>query len=313
MKNQVKMPAYLILGITASIVLSLFIVSITLPVETQAQDPSQMNFTVGNAAPTVGAVTCDHNTISEATDYIAWCYATVTDTNGYQDVVSCNGTFYRTSAGLPGAENKNVRYGNNSCTLFGGTGNTVTCNCSYLMKYYADGGVGWTGKITAIDASAATGNAEGVITGDTLDSTLAIALPVSSVLWGTLTVGTSTTFNANDITRANNTGNVNLTISAQSATATMTCAPSPANVTCGQIKAWNQTGAYAAGGLALTTGSQNLLTSGMDDMWADNLQDGAPATVENRTVYWAISVPTGVNGTCTITVNQLASAALSGT
>jgi len=137
-------------------------------------------------------------------------------------------------------------------------------------------------------------------------------LPVGNVLWGTLTVNTPYAFNAGNITRANNTGNVNVTLAVQAASGTMTCAPSPANVNCNQIKVLNATGAYASG-LALSEGAQNLQLAGMDNMWLDNVNDDAPYTLDNRTAYWAINVPTGVNGTCTITINQLAADALAGT
>jgi hypothetical protein len=276
--------------------------SITLPTETVAQgDTATMNFTVINTAPFVGTATCGQGSHTEAAEYRAWCYATVTDNNGYQDVSGCNGTFYRTSVGQAGAPNDNNRYSNGTCQLVGGTANTVNCNCTFFMKYYADGNVEWTGNITAKDPASFFHN----WTTLTVASLNALELTTNKVQWGILNVGTATTFDAINRTVSNNTGNVNCSIQVQSAggVTAMNCIPSPANITVANIKAWIQDTAqtWATGGTPLTVAQAEL----GEFAWIDNRQHTADGR-ENRSIYWALNVPSGVNGTCTITVGEFA-------
>lgn len=301
--GAVNFKAFMLMGLVALAFVAFL--SLTLPVGTTAQEASTMNFTVANSAPTVGTVTCGQQTPNEAatpgdptdTYYRAWCYATLTDNNGYQDIFSCNGTFFRTSVNT-GAPDTNIRYSNNSCQLVGGTGNTVDCNCTFFLRYWADGNVGWTGNLTAKDPST-FGYAAGTIS---LASLAAMDLTASKVQWGSLTVNTQTTFNINNKTVSNNTGNVNCSIQMLAAANIMDCVPSPADITYSNIKGWitDYDQAYTAGGTALPYPTQGEFTP---TAMIDNRQN-TPNSIENRTIYWALSVPTGVNGTCTITVNM---------
>jgi hypothetical protein len=300
--------SHVLLIIAAFIVFSVllsFLISMD-DMDVEAQKISVMNFTVANSAPTVGAVSCDHVGLTEGNDYIAWCWATVTDLNGYQDVVGCNGTFFRNSALQTGVANQNNRYFNSSCFLFGGNANTVTCNCSFGMKYFADGNVLWTGNITAYDSVSSGFNAGAPIkNGGKIAQITAIQLPVSAAQLGSLTVGTATTFNAFNYTTANNTGNQNQSVQVAAATAQMNCAPSPANIPLTALKCWVQDAgqAWAAGGQLLTASATDVAGD-----WILNRQASAPGTVENRSIYLAVNVPNGVNGTCTVTINQYAAA-----
>lgn len=312
--KHIKLPIDVVFGIFVLLTLSVFMASVILPVSTQAGvGGAAMNFSVINTAPTVGTVTCDHTvgSPSEATNFVAWCYAVITDLNGYQDVVACNGTFFRTSSGKAGTADDNIRYSNASCQLIGGSSNTVNCNCSFGMKYFADGGVSWTGNISTRDGTAVVAHNEGVIAGATLDALISIDLTSNKSQWGTLVVGTNTTFNTGNFTVVNNTGNVNVTIKVQAvdqlgqACDYMICIPSPANLTLGGTESGIRY-SLAVGG-AWSTGT--VLTSSLVEIagdWMDNRQAATPGKGENRSTYWAIGVPLGVNGTCTVIVNNFA-------
>jgi len=293
------------MGLAASLVLFVFIVSVTLPVETQAQKTSTMNFSVSNAAPFVGTVLCTiPASFSEAVNYNVTCNATLTDANGYQDVAACNGTWFRATSQKAGSQDDNVRYSNASCKLDGGSGNNVNCNCWFPVRYFADGTVYWIGNITARDGSNTLGHNDsypGVI----LTGFMGIQLPTSIVQWGTLVPGgTATTFNSANFTVANNTGNENQSIQVQGAAATMTCTPSPTGNPVGNIKYWTAMGAYTSGTVLTVSYAQLDLSSSNNNGWIKNRQMATPGTIENRTAFWAVQAASGINGTCVITVNQ---------
>jgi len=266
-----------------------------------------MNFSVSNVAPTVGTVTCTFQTPSEAVDYNVTCNASITDTNGWQDVVACNATWFKATSLVGGAANENNKYYNaTGCTLTSGTSNTVNCNCGFRVRYFADGSVNWIGNITARDSSNGLGRAESAL--QSLTVCRALDLTRSTVQWGSLAPGyAGTWFNITNITVANNTGNVNISFQFTGATADMPCSPSPANNALAKIKycaAIGATGtAYASCGMVLT---QTQTGSDIAGGWAKNRQGATPATIENRTIFWAVATDSGINGTCVITVNQYA-------
>ncbi|MDD5111361.1 MAG: hypothetical protein PHG85_02325 [Candidatus Altiarchaeota archaeon] len=292
---------YLLMGIAASVMVLILALSLTLPTETQAQESAVMNFTVANVAPFITQVTCDTiNPLQEGQDYNAWCFAEITDLNGWQDVAGCNGTLFKASALQFAAPNYNVRYVNTTCTLSGGTGMTVDCNCTFFMKYYADGNVIWTGNLTARDTSSFSWNTSNMTrSGGKLDELLALDLTRNSVILGSLQLGTTTSFNAGNFTRANNTGNVNQTLQVDSVGTVMDCVPSPADVPVGNIMYNVSLGAPSGAALADAAAT-------VEGAWFRNRQVGTPGTVENRTIYWAVTVPTGINGTCSITIQEAA-------
>lgn len=96
--------------------------------------------------PSVKSVTCSRG------GYLVWCNATVVDLNGHQDLFGCNGTL---SSG-----NNLDTYFNNSCMLYGGSGNEGNCVCSFQLKDEEEGG--WTASITAQDYET-SGAGEGTI------------------------------------------------------------------------------------------------------------------------------------------------------
>src|SRR3990167_8603888 len=79
--------------------------------------------------------------LTENTTVTVHCTATVTDTNGYADITSVEGRFYRTSQGSSGTGNNNYRYivsGDSQCVPSNGTGNTEDYDCSLSVYFHAD-------------------------------------------------------------------------------------------------------------------------------------------------------------------------------
>ncbi|MBM3309563.1 MAG: hypothetical protein FJY77_04845 [Candidatus Altiarchaeales archaeon] len=111
-----------------------------------AQEASVMQFSVLNTPPTVGTVSC-----TQAGDKVL-CSAIVTDLNGYNDILGCNGTLQKA-----GMEDK---YYNNSCSLSDGSGITVNCACFFAIQPLEGQ---WTANLTAKDP-VAYGQAEGKVT-----------------------------------------------------------------------------------------------------------------------------------------------------
>lgn len=152
MKASRKLP-YLKKSLFASLIELFLIFSVTLPGEIKAQETAMMTFTVANSVPTVGAVTCGNTEISGDKNYVVWCSAPLIDLNGYQDINGCNGTFFKTKTEETENLGDDSVYSNNTCLLFGGSGNTVNCNCSFRIKHPIKKAVEWTGNITGKDHS----------------------------------------------------------------------------------------------------------------------------------------------------------------
>ncbi|UCC91860.1 MAG: hypothetical protein JSV39_01140 [Candidatus Aenigmatarchaeota archaeon] len=125
--------------------------------------------TVSGAAPVVGPMsTSDNIALSSCGTVLIWCNATVTDSNGWNDIDLVNSTLWDDAAANEGdSDNNSNHYTNYSC-YFSGSGSTAEANCSFTLLYYANPAE-WTCKIYANDtASNVSSNSTANVTVNTL-------------------------------------------------------------------------------------------------------------------------------------------------
>lgn len=210
----------------------LLIILIFLTVRSQADD-TNTSASVGNAAPSVGAVTiaeasagAQANTInlSEGATKTLYCHAEFIDNNGCDEVDSggnIKAVFYsdNTDANCDAddADCYIVEGEGNGCTVSacaGGTDTTATVECQTDVQYYADA-TDWTCQIQVNDASA-TSTASFATT--TINACVGLAITGGPINFGTVALGA--TSNEQSIT-LNNT--CNSIIDADASATDITC------------------------------------------------------------------------------------------
>ncbi len=214
---------------------------------------------------------------------------------------------YRTGSGVACAENaQNCVDPASSCTLTALTATTVGYNCVFNLQYYADststGGQfpddTWTAGVLVID-DACSGGFDAFDQGNCSTSSgsntklleigtlLSLGLP-SSISYGTLALGVTTSNSTNTAVTITQTGNDvgNVQVSG----ADMTC-------TQGTIPLANQN--WALTDVGGTDGSVTVLT-GSAVTAAVAVPYRTSASQTTSTLYWNLTMPTsGVGGTCT--------------
>lgn len=269
------------------------------------------------SSPTVNSVTAASSsggsetslTLIESSTTTLYVHGTITDADGCADVAtngSVTGKFYRSSHafgdGCSADNNDCYTIDNASCvkTNCDGTPEDTTFNyeCSIPVQYYADTtttgphtGSDWTAKISATDASTATGNAT-----DTIEMNNTVALDTTpSIDYGTNDLGSES---GEQSLTTTNTGNTSIDIDLS--------VSGPMNCTSGQIAAdrvhYSQTSSFAYSQKpALST----TLTETELDL-APRSNDAAPST---KNMYFKLITPaTGVGGSCSNTLTVLAKA-----
>jgi len=108
-----------------------------------------------NRAPEVGCVSVNDSNggaiqLSVADDLAVTCNATITDTGGYQTIVSANATLYHQSSASSSPDDYNSHYTNSSCSFTGGSGNVRNASCVFVLRHEALNGT-WTCNVSAVD------------------------------------------------------------------------------------------------------------------------------------------------------------------
>ena len=245
-------------------------------------DTASTTVDIGNVGPQVGIPTAtDPIDLNEGGDLTVYCNATITDTNGWEDIDSVNATLWLSSETC--ASDPDNCYKNTSCTLGTGSSTSLDVNCSFSVLWYADNDE-WTCNITANDSQGVSNNTG--VNAITINPLVALGVN-SSIAFGSLSIGQDST---NHTAQVNNTGNSQIDVRLNGTN--MSCT-TQGNITIGQLH-YNS-----------TTASDWTLMCALTDTGTDtcgeiqsnfDLTDGA-ATSKN--VYWILRVPTGVSGTCT--------------
>lgn len=293
---------------------SVFLVIAIVVVNTNADNVST-TASISNATPAVDSVYISSTsgggagtdltsvTLTASTTKTVYVNGVVSDANGYQDVVqgASSGVvvkLYRSGAtgGASCSADNNDCYAvsNAGCTLSGGSGTTQNYDCAVALQFYADAtdagtysAQNWIASVTVIDTA---GPATSSAVTDTTEvaSLTALSIP-SSIAYGTLALGASTTNANNQEMTISQNGNTLADVNVHS-TAASTC-------TIGTIpvanQRWSVTDVSYASGTALTGSAAPV--SALDVAIRTN--DGANTSA---ILYWNILIPTtGVGGSCT--------------
>jgi hypothetical protein len=228
-------------------------------------------------------------------DRVVFCNATVTDSNGYQDVFSLgsvNATLHHQSSSAGAGDDKNVHYTNTSCGYTGASGTSATAVCAFTLEHEALNGT-WTCTVTAKDSLGSTASSTGT---NTVDQLVAVEISESWIHFGVMGLGSSSS--VANTTNVTNKGNVVIDLQV-AGNADMSCLVGSLGV--GNIS-YNLTGgAYATmSANKLSTSLSSALDFNLAPEGVSPFGEDQPAT---NLTYWTINVPSyGVRGECNNTV-----------
>jgi hypothetical protein len=241
--------------------------------------------TVGNAAPTVSNVnlTPDPIVLTENTTTTVTCTATLTDTNGGDDITSATATIYRSGVGSSCTADDNNCYKVSSCTLGTPVGDDVDATCTVDIWFHADptdsgtySTETWQCEVTAIDSQGATGSATDSTPPEL--NTLNAIIVTASINYGTLLPGA--TSSVSEITTATTTGNAAVDVQL-SGTDMVSGADS--------IPVSQQE--YATSSVAYGSGTD--LTSTPTALELESLKPTTHPSDQADDIYWRIGIPDG--------------------
>lgn len=272
-------------------VLILVLICFFIPPQNILADDATPSVTVGNATAEASSASLNGDatiTLTENTTTAVTVTATVTDNNSCQDLVTVNVAVYKqgtTCAEAGDADNDDCYFWQDSapdedasCT--GADDMTYAVNHEFSIQYYADGGT-WLATVTPADEGAGTPDDSSTVTLNNLQS-LNVGANIS---FGEVSVGSAST--GDHTVAVTNTGNV--AIDFKLSGGALTC----------------------SGRGTITVGSQEYSLASFN--YGDGTDLSASPTDVNATlgvpedgtvpisddVYWQVSVPNGVEGTCT--------------
>ncbi|MEA3342826.1 MAG: hypothetical protein U9Q92_01545 [archaeon] len=262
---------------------------------------------VGNAAPTVGEITCDPPstiTLTAETSTLLNCTATVSDNNGYENLMGIRGEFYNDSLGA--SDNYTKHYNNATClfTSNGTTDTNSTVECTFSIYFHANPAE-WTIYFNVSDAAGDTGSNTGTIT---VASLTALNVTETVINFGNLDLDETS---AQQNTTIKNTGNVELDIRINESShgGNMSCdgvgsADINTSATSTGVR-YNTTNAFIFDEADWELTSNNNL---IEVNWSKSY-DGGSTTPPGYDLYWLIKVPSsGVSGNCS-TVTRITATA----
>lgn len=255
--------------------------------------------TVGAAAPSMGNVYVTPSAVdlSSCGTVTVWCNATITDANGYNDIVGANATIWDiTTANEGDSDNSSDHYTNTSCDLNSGSGNTVQANCSFTVQYYANNNTNdWNCKVYANDTD---GSSDNNYTNFTVNSLIALEAE-NTIDFQTLSPGATSTADVNNT--VTNCGNIGIDLNLSGTNLTNNSA-TVTNISVSNMK-YNVTyydQDYTDNMTSLSTTAANIAYF--------NLAKRANGAMTSKT-YWKIGIPGSIENliyTGTITFTAVA-------
>ena len=249
--------------------------------------------------PSISGLSFNNNSniaLTEGTTTTIFATGTVSDLNGYLDLVNASSTYYRSSV----ASDHNCTADNNNCYQIASTscsfsncgGNSCTFSCSARLYYFADPtDVGstyasdiWNAMVDIWDTSSSHTNS----TANEEIYTLSGITTTSTIPYGSVTVG-SDSGARNATTTVGNTGNsvLNLNLGGDDLTA------GASRITYDKQKYATSTFTYAACPIC------NLLTASTTPTYVPLAVSKATTTVfaPTKDIYWGIGIPSGTAAT----------------
>ncbi len=253
-----------------------------------------------NSPPVASSVSIDSGAsdidLTENTTTEVVCAATVTDTDGYVDILSVEAKLYRTSVGHSASDDNNNHYtlsGDTECVPSNGGGDTEDYTCTFDVYFHADptdsGSIyetdDWTCRVMPSDS-----DGEGTADTDTIEINTLIALSVSSSIdYGNLQQGEDTG-SSNQTTVVTNTGNAIIDLEVSGNGSSMctdfpTCSGDVLGVT-------NQE--YSLSTFSYGSGSDLSTTPATIDITIPK-PTTSPSNQEDN-MYWGIGIPSMQSG-----------------
>ena len=183
-------------------------------------DTANPQITVLNNTPLVGTVTLNGGSdivLIENTTKTVQATATVSDVDGYEDIVSIEGKIFRSGAGADCSANNNNCYLISSCATSSCATSSCVATCQADIYFHADPtdasssypGEYWDAQIKAIDSESASSSATS--SGVELNTLRSLNLSATSIDYGTLSPNQDTE-TLNNTTTITNTGNESIHI-----------------------------------------------------------------------------------------------------
>lgn len=282
------------LGLTdaslAALVVAGIWLALTMPMA--LADTVSSSASVTNAAPTVGTVTATTPvTLSSGSTVIAWCNATITDTNGYSDVSAVNATIYHSTSSEGASDDNNDHYTNSSCVTAGGSGTTINANCTFTLQYYANAN-SWTCKMYANDTAGLSGSSTASVTVNNLTG---LSVP-STIAFGELALAATSSVDINHT--VTNYGNTQLDIQLSGTDAADNTA-NAFNCTIGTVPVGNTKYNVTQYAQDYTANMTALTGSAVTRTEFDLAQRTSEVSASTAKTYWKTKMPTtGVGGSC---------------
>jgi parallel beta-helix repeat protein len=240
---------------------------------------------VSNTAPIVDSFQAtDPIDLGEGVGIKAWCNATITDEDGWEDVDEANATLFISPATHTSADDPDNHYTNSSCTLEAGSGTSRGVNCAFYPQWYADDGE-WKCNITANDSSGASG--WGNKTDITVNTLVALVVN-ASLAFEDLDIGETSTDHTLQI---NNTGNTGIDVTVNGSD--LDCTGPADNISVGQLH-YNESSEAAYADMCALTSTSTDTCGALQGSF--DLADGV---AESKSTYWKLQIPTRTGGTCT--------------
>ena len=252
-------------------------------------DSATTTATIGNATPTVSAITIAGPTVtlSEGTTITVTSTCTVTDNNGYADITAVAADFYDDDAQNYGcSDDENDCYADIVCATSSCADTQCSVLCTATVLYYANDTANWKWYITATDDDATSNSTSSVA----ITVSQLVALDVANSISYTTGGGNMALGGTSDgaTTTITNTGNKSGLDAQVSATAVMTCDTGTLNQSA-QHYATSTSGFAYGDGVALSDSATN---AGM------GIAQRTDATTTDN-VYWKLQIPSsGVEGSC---------------
>ncbi len=219
---------------------------------------------------------------------------TVSDLNGFADILSSTSTFYRSGVGPQCSADFNSCYppGETICSLSNCSGNSCTISCSASIYYFADAtdagssfaAENWLSRVQVTDASGAS-DVETPI-GVEMLTLFGLSLDTSGINFGSLEVGQNTG-TTNATTTLRNTGNTNIDIQLSGTNLT----DGSSSIAVGEQKFATTTFAYSACAIC------QFLTGSAANLELDLPKPTSTSTPITDELYWGINVPSGTAAT----------------
>lgn len=261
-------------------------------------DNISLDVTPNNTLPVASSTSIDSGaasiTLTENTTTNVVCAATVTDDDGFADIISVEAKLYRTGVGAGAADDTNNHYtlsGDANCIPSGGSGTTENYSCTFAVQFFAEptdtGSIyaadDWTCQITPSDSEGA-----GTANSDTIEMDTTLALNVTATIaYGALGLGNNSGASPQTAV-VTNTGNAIMDPQVSSA-ADMGCTGA------GTIPVANQE--YSVMTFTYGSGTDLSSTPTILNLTLPKPTSATPVTDDS---FWGIGIPgTGVGGNCT--------------